>query len=844
MNKKAQQDIGSEDVTIQMNRDRSALIVANEDENRRLISALLKSSGYKSVLCKSIDEVLENFTDQSLVVFTLPSDLENFSFIIKELRGKNSNSKHPSIIAIGPEERFKFKEELDFIISSEFGSHEFLAEVQEIVKNISDSTNIVSGNSELIESAYRQKNDELIVSTGRFDEFPKGKLKGINSSEEDSDIVVVKRGYGKTTTRVTERVSSDSHIISMLDNCPFPMAIFDMKSQFILSNRSWQITIGHAFRDADGLGQFESISSLSKSWRLLCDDCLRLKSEQIGEELVKWGNGEQEWIKWHMRPWFDSSCTLSGFTVCCQSIQKEKQLKSKQTLELDSEQAIMSSSVIPVLILDIEGRIIRSNRAAKQLGDWDPFSEQGAYYWEVFLRGVEREKSKAQFSGFSQKLLNDQNFNFPDTSEDFISDSDGNLTKIIWSNSPKRGHNGKVNGLIRLGIYDGIFSISNEGDSGSLNAISILSKPDEAARFEAELASSLVELDRAKKRLSELEGKFTMFSDIANLLPSAVIVINIEGKVSYANMEAEKIMGSEISDIDKFDDWLTDYVIASNDEERKEIVSRWYSLVWSRGIAESIPVKSDTFGKSVLNFKPCIMRDGGVLLSIVDVTSQQCQGVKRLAVSEPRSVFKETKETNLDLLFNVLSDFDSSSMESIKIMKSRVEALSLLKSFRLENKECDLVSFGDYCSILLKSLIKFSPKESDPEVHINYLQLVEDGNKVFKEKISSSEVKIPMMVSMPLSLIINGIMKNIFENAHEHFSDIIVSFSMLIDKNNGSGLVSITHDGDFETPGTFADNFFGSQLEFIDLMLKKVQGSFELSSDLVNEIAIKFEIEE
>jgi len=183
-------------------------------------------------------------------------------------------------------------------------------------------------------------------------------------------------------------------------------------------------------------------------------------------------------------------------------------------------------------------------------------------------------------------------------------------------------------------------------------------------------------------------------------------------------------------------------------------------------------------------------------------------------------------------------------MESIKIMKSRDEALSLLKSFRLENKECDLVSFGDYCSILLKSLIKFSPKESDPEVHINYLQLVEDGNKVFKEKISSSEVKIPMMVSMPLSLIINGIMKNIFENAYEHFSDIIVSFSMLIDKNNGSGLVSITHDGDFETPGTFSDNFFGSQLEFIDLMIKKVQGSFELSSDLVNEIAIKFEIKE
>ena len=53
-----------------------------------------------------------------------------------------------------------------------------------------------------------------------------------------------------------------------------------------------------------------------------------------------------------------------------------------------------------------------------------------------------------------------------------------------------------------------------------------------------------------------LEKESGVYSDIANLLPSAVIVLNIEGEVSYANLEAKKILGPKILKINKFDEWL------------------------------------------------------------------------------------------------------------------------------------------------------------------------------------------------------------------------------------------------------------------------------------------------
>ena len=113
MNRKTQQNIGSEDVTIQINRGRSALIVADENENRRLICALLENNGYKLVSCESIDETLRDFTDQSLVIFSLQSDLEKIPVVVKELRKKSPNLKYPITILLGAEEEFDFKEELD-----------------------------------------------------------------------------------------------------------------------------------------------------------------------------------------------------------------------------------------------------------------------------------------------------------------------------------------------------------------------------------------------------------------------------------------------------------------------------------------------------------------------------------------------------------------------------------------------------------------------------------------------------------------------------------------------------------------------------------------------------------
>ena len=71
------------------------------------------------------------------------------------------------------------------------------------------------------------------------------------------------------------------------------------------------------------------------------------------------------------------------------------------------------------------------------------------------------------------------------------------------------------------------------------------------------------------------------------------------------------------------------------------------------------------------------------------------------------------------------------------------------------------------------------------------------------QKIDSSEVLIPTLKSIYLALVINGIMKNIFQNVCDDNSNVIVGLSIFIDNRDSYGKVSITHDVQLDSSETF-----------------------------------------
>ena len=136
------------------------------------------------------------------------------------------------------------------------------------------------------------------------------------------------------------------------------------------------------------------------------------------------------------------------------------------------------------------------------------------------------------------------------------------------------------------------------------------------------------------------------------------------------------MMGSNLLEYVDMDQWLDAHLVVGDNEEKEEIIARWNSLVWSRGVGANFSVTTESCSESVFEFKPCIMEQGGLVLSVLDVTSREL-AMKSSSVEKSPEIYK----FNFDIFSDIFSDYDKDSQESTEIIQSRIYAIKILELF-------------------------------------------------------------------------------------------------------------------------------------------------------------------
>ena len=132
---------------------------------------------------------------------------------------------------------------------------------------------------------------------------------------------------------------------------------------------------------------------------------------------MEWANGTLEWVRWTMSPWRDAVTGDDGMAVTFESIPDPRLSLRQDSSVSDSDLAsdLAQSGAAPVLVLDLHGTIVRSNRKARGLGNWQP-GRAGQSYGEVFLSGDDRRNFADDFQAFAVGAERDNVFNFPSVS--------------------------------------------------------------------------------------------------------------------------------------------------------------------------------------------------------------------------------------------------------------------------------------------------------------------------------------------------------------------------------------------------------------------------------------------
>ena len=128
-----------------------------------------------------------------------------------------------------------------------------------------------------------------------------------------------------------------------------------------------------------------------------------------------------------------------------QEIVERKRAESLLEQERDFTSSILDTSGALVIVLDIEGKIVRFNKACEQTTGYLFAEVKGKHFWDLFLIPEEVEPVKEVFN-----LL--RSGDFPNYYENYWLTRNGDRRSISWSNTSLCDRDGAVEYIIGIGI--------------------------------------------------------------------------------------------------------------------------------------------------------------------------------------------------------------------------------------------------------------------------------------------------------------------------------------------------------------------------------------------------------
>jgi len=448
---------------------------------------------------------------------------------------------------------------------------------------------------------------------------------------------------GGAELRGLETEDMDLVLGVLVENAPVAMAMFDRSMRYMLANRQWIAEFGlQQVQPLLGKSQYEIFPGLHPGWRQVYERALQGHIVRSEHDALSGPDGRAWIYRWEVRPWRKKrDASVGGLMVTCEKFSPAKGAEgsspSAEPLPQASDDpvAVPPDCMLPIVVVNEHGVILRANVAAARLTLEKGMQEGVTCFWDVF--GGQRD-----FTALRQLTL--ETLAHANAAADEAEPMCINIVSDLvvetamptrWLVSPVRQKHGTEDAAPRQFMLMAQPCPPPETPS----APAILSAPpappaflppapppaEMAAIDEAELQRLEEELLRTRQEhrmLSEAQQAFaqreTRLRSYLEAIPCGVFVLDERGVPQYQNERLRRLLGRPIEKSQTVEDWLAHG--CPTQEHREQVALVWRESVWRRQLMRTISLATADGLLKDLEFNPVSLPGGGVLVSIQDVT--------------------------------------------------------------------------------------------------------------------------------------------------------------------------------------------------------------------------------
>lgn len=420
----------------------------------------------------------------------------------------------------------------------------------------------------------------------------------------------------------------------LVENAPVAMAMFDRAMRYMLANRQWIHEFGlQQVQPLVGRSQYEIFPGLHPGWRQVYERALQGHIVRSEHDALSGPDGRPLVYRWEVRPWRKKrDASVGGLMVTCEKF-SAPQASAEDSAEPPSAEATGSVSAapkspdpldcaLPMLVLNVQGTILRSNVAASHLTLDKGIQEGTTCFWEVFGEGRD-------FSSLRQHTLEtlasaaaaQENapaciITLAGTSVDVAKPSRW-LVSLLSAKSTDASRQFMLMGLPQQMAAETVTRVTFQMPA---QAALVPALEDTAAlqRMEAELSRARQELRTLAEAQHTFGRREARLRSYLEGVPCGVFVLDERGCPVFQNERLSRLLGRPLERDQTVESWLAH--ACPTEEHREQVTLVWRESVWRRQLTRTISLATADGLLKELEFNPVALPGGGLLVSIQDTT--------------------------------------------------------------------------------------------------------------------------------------------------------------------------------------------------------------------------------